>query len=853
MRIKKILSIILVLAMLSVSMPITSAVAAESDYDSVAVKLLQSLNLLSISENNDDFSLDGSTTRGQFALYVARLLMIDEVTGESEQYFTDVPKDHFAYSFINGLVDMNIISKSSDGKFNPDESITYEQAVKILVSALGYYPHAMVRGGYPTGYLIVAEDLDITYNVNMTAGMPLTKKDAVQLIYNSLNVGRAEVSSFSGDSVKYEVGEDTFLSMRDIYMYEGQLNAIYETGLTSASVGLDKNQVRVGSDIFDIGSTGARNYFGEYIRFYYEEVSESDNVILFIESSDSDVTELSADSIVKFSNSTYYYEAEDNKTKQLRLDAGFDIIYNNKVPAKFNDSYMVPSSGSVKIIDNGSTNVSSVVIISEYENHVVSVVDRVNEKIYTKSGKSVDLSKLEYNVYNANGSAISFDSIKEKNVLSVYESDDNSSVDIYVSVNEATGKIDSITQDSFYTYVTVSGTEYKLSSGVEIPSVGDAVTLYLDVNDTVAWIDKDTSSSNSYGYLLGVSEGQGLGAVLQVKVLTTTAKPEIFIISENAKINDKRIGSDSIKTMKDAATLLTNVEKKVIKYAVNTAGEINSLYIYDSNSDNYIRHLLEGKYKYNAKQQSFNGQLTLSDDAVVFMVPEGADDDDYKIGSKSSFGNDKFVVIDAYTFGDTPFADVVVRTSAGSSLERLLSVVQKISNVIDEKGEERIKLEMLHGGQTVSYLLKDAELLGNIENGDIIRIALSLNDDIEDVLHVYDRSENKYLLDTNPYVPEAANGYYSYNRIISANAYSMTEGLLRITTGDPTADEKSLTFENCLAPKFTVYIYDDDRDSNICRVGSYLDIISYKDSPDGYSKVLVSTSWGDPAEIVIIN
>lgn len=851
MRIKKILSIILVLAMLSVSMPITSAVAAEADYDSVAVKLLQSLNLLSISENNDDFSLEGSTTRGQFALYTARLLMIDEVTGESEQYFTDVPRDHFAFSFIKGLVDMNIISKSPDGKFNPDEYITYEQAVKILVSALGYYPHAMVRGGYPTGYLIVAEDLDITDNVNMTAGMPLTKKDAVQLIYNSLNVGRAEVSSFSGDSVKYEVSEDTFLSMRDIYMYEGQLNAIYETGLTSASVGLDKNQVRVGSDVFDIGSTDARNYFGEYIRFYYEEVSETDNVILFIESSDSDVTELSADSIVKFTGSTYYYEAEGNKTKQLRLDAGFDIIYNNKVPAKFNDSYMVPSSGSVKIIDNGSTNASSVVIISEYENYVVSAVDRVNEKIYAKPNKSIDLSKTDYNIYNASGGNVSFDAISEWSVLSVYESDDNSALDIYVSSNYAAGAISSISRDSYYTYLTVNGTEYKLSSGVAVPSVGDAVTLYLDVKGMVAWIEKDTAASNSYGYLLGVSQGQGLDTALQIKLLTAAGKVEIFTVSDNAKINDVKIGSDGMKTLKDAAVVLNKVEKKVIKYNANTSGEINLLYIYDSTSTNYIRNIKTGKYKYNSIQQTFNGDTTLSDDVIVFIVPPDADDDDYRVVAKSTFVNDKFALIDAFTFGDTPFCEVIVQDTEDTVYEKTLSVVLKVSNIMDDDEENRVKLEVLHGGQTKSFLLKDANILGTVDKGDVIRISLNIGGEIKDILHVYDRSEDKFLLD-NPYVPETANKYYSNNRIIYANVYSMTDGLMQITTENPTLVDDKTALENCLATKFTVYIYDDARDSALCRVGSYLDIISYKTSETDYSKVLVATNWADPTDIVIV-
>ena len=49
-----------------------------------------------------------------------------------------------------------------NGMFGPEDPVTYEQAVKMIVSALGYDLVANNKGGYPTGYLAVASSEGIT-------------------------------------------------------------------------------------------------------------------------------------------------------------------------------------------------------------------------------------------------------------------------------------------------------------------------------------------------------------------------------------------------------------------------------------------------------------------------------------------------------------------------------------------------------------------------------------------------------------------------------------------------------------------------------------------------------------------
>ena len=45
--------------------------------------------------------------------------------------------------------------------FLPDKDITYNEAVKTIITVLGYEPLALQKGGYPQGYLNTANELGL--------------------------------------------------------------------------------------------------------------------------------------------------------------------------------------------------------------------------------------------------------------------------------------------------------------------------------------------------------------------------------------------------------------------------------------------------------------------------------------------------------------------------------------------------------------------------------------------------------------------------------------------------------------------------------------------------------------------
>ena len=70
--------------------------------------------------------------------------------------FSDLDKSHWAYDDIAKAVSIGFINGYEDGTFRPNNNITYEQAVTMIFSVLGYRPVAELYGGYPNAYISLA-------------------------------------------------------------------------------------------------------------------------------------------------------------------------------------------------------------------------------------------------------------------------------------------------------------------------------------------------------------------------------------------------------------------------------------------------------------------------------------------------------------------------------------------------------------------------------------------------------------------------------------------------------------------------------------------------------------------------
>ena len=162
-------------------------VDATADYaDSVA--LLSALEILEGDEQGK-FNPESTITRAEFAAVVCRALGLENNANSAAgaTIFNDVAANHWATGYINLATQQGIVNGKGNGIFDPEGNVTYAEAVKMLVVALGFEPVAAAKGGYPTGYLAVANSIKMTAGIYGTGtNVPALRKTVAMLTANAI-------------------------------------------------------------------------------------------------------------------------------------------------------------------------------------------------------------------------------------------------------------------------------------------------------------------------------------------------------------------------------------------------------------------------------------------------------------------------------------------------------------------------------------------------------------------------------------------------------------------------------------------------------------------------------------------
>ena len=147
-------------------------------------------------------------TRAEFAVVVCKILGLSPEGASDEFDFEDVDDKHWAKGYIKTARKAGIISGRGGNKYDPDAKISYEEAMKILVAAMGYTPKAEQKGGYPYGYNKVAQELGVDKDLFFEGKKEAIRGDVIEMVYNSLDVPML-VQKVFGDSAEYEVADGT--------------------------------------------------------------------------------------------------------------------------------------------------------------------------------------------------------------------------------------------------------------------------------------------------------------------------------------------------------------------------------------------------------------------------------------------------------------------------------------------------------------------------------------------------------------------------------------------------------------------------------------------------------------------
>ena len=128
-----------------------------------------------------ELHLERTLTRAQFTKMIVAAFLPDG-GDKAPLTFSDLGADFWGNDYIALAVEAGVINGFEDNTFRPDDNVTYEQAIKIVIRMLSGYDYP----NYPADYIQSAIDKGIADGMTSVIGECITRKEAVSLIYNTL-------------------------------------------------------------------------------------------------------------------------------------------------------------------------------------------------------------------------------------------------------------------------------------------------------------------------------------------------------------------------------------------------------------------------------------------------------------------------------------------------------------------------------------------------------------------------------------------------------------------------------------------------------------------------------------------
>jgi hypothetical protein len=130
----------------------------------------------------------GSVTRAEFSAMITRYLGVSNYTLSSytTTSFKDITGYRWAIPYISYCAEKGIIAGDGNGNAMPGNTITYSQALTMLVRALGLESELDVNLNWPDNYLAVASEKGLTKNTTTTSGN-VNRGNSALLLLNALN------------------------------------------------------------------------------------------------------------------------------------------------------------------------------------------------------------------------------------------------------------------------------------------------------------------------------------------------------------------------------------------------------------------------------------------------------------------------------------------------------------------------------------------------------------------------------------------------------------------------------------------------------------------------------------------
>lgn len=863
---KRILSLIISVLMFVTFVP--TAVAGYTDTNERSVLTVSGLGLM---EGYDDgtFLPENNITRAEFATIIANIYkketdsfkqwqnlyfkdteeelgLITQYGDEAKPVFNDVDSSHWAYAAVNTVYTLGFMEGVSKNEFDPDGYLTAPQIYKILSVMLGYRVKAVIKGGYPSGYIAVANETGLSDGISTLDRV--SRADVAKILTNAFDIEMLYLSSV-GDSESYETYKDkTFLTeIMGINRVRGIMTDNGLTTLNNVSSSFE-NDVIVGGVTIRINEDTSyfRDFIGRNVDIFYKKDKDSsiNNAVYgFLNERDEIVSFDASDFVdVDVVSNTITYKSGEDTIKKLKLKNGASLIKNGMVvdiPKK--EDFLV-NKGTYTVVNSDRESAYDLILLDSYVSFYVDSVDTVNKKVYSLStlvdNKLLDFSDTNktYVIYDDNGEPLSFQGITQGTILSV--SDSERIMKVYISTKTHIGKkIDAKHNENEDIILISEKTEYRLSKDFielngDCVEVGKTYTLYVDKFGEIINAVLEVDSTSLTALMVDIKNFGSLEEDYQMKYFAQDNSMKISPIASKVTFVNSDGVESVVKDIKMLAEQLSGYDE-LFRYKLNAEKEISYIELAQNqkavgnpknrllriklssstNADEYLSN------PYFNPGKNINGRAIVdSAITVAFVHPSDFSKEDlFKINKINDvLGDDsnpgKYIM--AYTVeGDSPFANYIISKSDSAETglkpnNKLVAIVKDIKKGLDKKGEPSNIITVYEKGAATETKLYCSDAVIN----DVRDIWGRKHSDYDEVNNVWTTDAEKYKIEMGDVIRYVQNSDGTLSKIYlmfdenAINPHSLGQGNIAGSYGyyDSTATDGVLVNPNVNSMPYAV-------------------------------------------------
>lgn len=679
---KKILCLLLAVIMMQSVCINTYAENAEAEvvqesYESTETVLEAQALLKGLSKTDFFETIDNNpVNRGEFVFGLMDVLKI-AVPVTDETGFVDIPANSKYAQAVAKALSYRFISEGDN--FRVNDNIKLNEAIKIVVSVLGYSSMAEIKGGYPQGYISIANERDLFEGIDVKE--EITKEDMTVLLYNMFMSEIADIEYTGPNVTAYKAGEDTLLSaLHGVHSTKGIItkNSVTSYDL-SYSYTKGNSIVEVNGKSYD-SKVDIDKYFGMNCIVYYD-----DNGIISVYPKKNNEMIIPSENIIDIENSKLIYEAEESqREKNVKLEGDYLEVYNG-VMTKPDTDHILSSSGTVRLVDNNNDNIYDIIFIDHYTYVKVKNVDTTDKIIEDshsfENNISFDEDSVKLSIYNVDGEIVKPADIKPGDVLQVKKSLDKSFAEIIFIPSAGMEKVKSVTDKG---EIIINDEVYRLSDyakkycdGVSKP--GKSVRYYVGFDNEIAYIERG-SEEFVYGYLVKLFFKDETNEAVVMRVFSETGNFSDYEFAKKLKYN-----GDQKKCLEVYDLIMAVAEAQFIRYKLNSDGMVTAIDTAetvdmetvstealmskkDENNSLTKHNWTETEYVYRSNG-TFGMNFNASD-AIVFLLPvKDGTENVVDVSAKEDFdittvavlnSGSKYSYFDVYDLDDYGCANVLV-------------------------------------------------------------------------------------------------------------------------------------------------------------------------------------------------